>query len=494
MASTDKILDALTLEDPALEPMAPEETRRLLAASRRQELAAFVAGALPVLMPGVAYHDNWHIWAISHEVEQFLLGRTPRLLITCPPRHLKSIIASVCGPAWALGNNPRLRLVCLSHTGELAAKHHDDCRRLMESDYYRALFPHAAISPQKNTQTEFRMVAGGGRLSLSVGGPLTGRGGDLIIIDDPIKAEDAASETKRTGVNAWYSETLASRLNDPKSGGIAIVMQRLHDDDLAGHVTEGGGWRHLNLPAIAEDDQTIAISATAFHQRKVGDLLHPARLGQGELDALKADMGSNRFSAQYQQRPAPRDGAIIKRQWLVRFPVAPVRQASDVIIQSWDTAAKTSEKNDYSVCATFLMRGRVFYLLHVLRIRVEFPDLVLRVKQHATEWRTHRLLIEDAGPGQQVLQALRVDAYAPKGIAVKPEGDKVMRLEGQSHKFEAGEVFLPESAPWLDDFINELLAFPKGRHDDQVDAVSQALNWADTSPRPYRILRARGGG
>lgn len=466
-------------------------SQSLIDALRRQELASFVAGAMAELAPGEPYLDNAHIWAIAHELQRVFDGTRRRLVITCPPRHLKSTIASVCGPAFVLGRNPKARLVCISHTAELAAKHHDDCRRLMRSAYYQRLFPEARIGRDKNTEVEFRMLAGGGRYSISVGGPLTGRGGDVIIIDDPLKADDAHSETLRTRVNAWYRETLASRLNNPKGGAIVLVMQRLHDDDLAGHVLEQGGWSHLNLPAIAEADETIQIGPHAYHVRKAGSLLHAERMGHEQLDLARAEMGSTAFSAQYQQRPAPLDGAIIKRAWLKRYARPPVFQPGDRIVQSWDTGVKAGDTNDWSVCATFLRRGEEHYLLHILRARLEFPALLAKVTEHRKTFNATRVLIEDAASGTQVLQALRADPYARNAIAVKPEGDKQMRLDGQSHKFEAGHVYLPEEAPWLADFEAELLAFPKGRYDDQVDAVSQYLRSTDTRGR-RRITRAIG--
>ncbi|MBC7770680.1 MAG: phage terminase large subunit [Phycisphaerales bacterium] len=455
------------------------DNRPLLASLRRRELASFVAGAMPVLAPGERYKDNFHVPAIAYGLEQAITGNVRRLLITCPPRHLKSTIASVCAPAWMLGRAPHKRIVCLSHTGELAAKHHDDCRRLMGSPYYRRLFPGALIAHDKNTAIEFRTSQGGGRISLSVGGPLTGRGGDIIIIDDPLKADDASSESRRKAVNVWFGETLASRLNDPKSGAIVLVMQRLHDDDLAGHVLEQGGWTVLSLPAIAEVDERIQIGPECFHVRREGELLHAERMGSEELDLARRQMGATAFSAQYQQRPAPLEGAVIKRAWLQRYAREPVRQKADRIVQSWDTGVKAGDRNDYSVCATFLRRGKSHYLLHVLRTRLEFPALLAKVIAHRRAFGPGPLLIEDAAAGAQIIQALKSQSAAPHAIAIKPEGDKFMRLDGQSHKFEAGDVLLPEAGAWLGDFEAELLAFPKGRYDDQVDAVSQYLRWAD---------------
>lgn len=464
--------------------------RRLGEALCREHFASFVGEAMRVLSPGEAYQSNFHIAAMAQALERVAEGSSKRLLITCPPRHLKSIVASVCFPAWLFGRNPRARIVCVSHTAELAIKHHNDCRRLMASPAYRHLFGAARIARDKNTETEFRTTAGGERFSTSVGGPITGRGGRIIILDDPLKAEDAYSEAKREAVQDWYKRSLLSRRDDPKHSSLVLVMQRLHEDDLAGAVLEEGGWDHLNLPAIAEARERIQIGPQAFYERAEGEALHAARMPMDELEALRRAMGAADFSAQYQQRPAPLEGAIIKRAWLKRYALVPERRAGDQVVQSWDMAVKTGERHDFSVCATFLKRGRLHYLLHVLRERLEFPELLKRVIAHRRAFGPGPLLIEDAAAGAQMLQALKADPRLPSAIARKPVGDKATRLHGQSRKFEAGDVLLPETAPWLGDLEAELLAFPKSRHDDQVDAISQYLLWAD---KPAPMIMTSGG-
>ncbi len=457
------------------------EAKRLLEALRRTELTSFVEGSMGVLASAGPYLQNYHVAAICYALQRVAEGKIKRLLITLPPRHLKSIAASVCFPAWVLGHAPRTRFVTICHTAELAAQHHNDCRRLIASPYYQELFGACRIARDKNTEGEFRTTFGGGRLSLSVGGPITGRGGEIIIIDDPLKADDASSDVKRRNVNTWFSNTIGSRLNDPRTGAIIVVMQRLHEDDLAGMLLEQGGWTHLNLPAIAEIDESIQIGPDQYHFRREGELLHAERVSRETIAQLKRELGEDTFSAQYQQRPAPREGAVIKRAWLKRYACAPERRPGDQIVQCWDMGVKAGPHNDYSVCITALKRGRQHFILHVLRERLEFAALLKRVTEHRRAFGPGPLLIEDAAAGTQVIQALKADPRQPRAIALKPNSDKLERLAGQSHKFEAGEVQLPESAPWLADFEAELLAFPKSRHDDQVDAIAHYLRWADQS-------------
>jgi hypothetical protein len=255
---------------------------------------------------------NWHLEAVSHELNSVMIGKTRRLIITVPPRSLKSICASVCLPAFALGHNPARRIICVSYSENLARKHANDCRALIRSGLYRTLFPGTRISPSKDTETEVMTSARGSRLTTSVGGTLTGRGGDLLIIDDPLKPQDAQSESAREALKQWYSNTLLSRLDNKSEGSIIVVMQRLHPDDLVGHLLDQGGWRHLNLPAIAEKEMEVALSPTRTHRRQIGDLLHPTRESQTALDELKASMGSVEFAAQYQQAPIPIGGNLIK--------------------------------------------------------------------------------------------------------------------------------------------------------------------------------------
>jgi hypothetical protein len=214
---------------------------------------------------------------MAHELTMLMRGENRRLIITIPPRHLKSICTSVALPAFILGHDPTRKIICVSYLQELAVKHANDCRTVMNSDWYRRAFPGTKVDPGKNTETEVMTTQRGFRLSTSVGGTLTGRGGNLIIIDDPIKPTDAMSDTTRERLVQWCGTTLLSRLDDKERDAIILVMQRLHVGDLAGHFLTQGGWQNLNLPAIAEIEERIEIGPGRYHTRKVGELLHPAR-------------------------------------------------------------------------------------------------------------------------------------------------------------------------------------------------------------------------
>jgi predicted phage terminase large subunit-like protein len=447
---------------------------RMLQGLLRNDIRAFIHKVFTTLCPGQDYERSWHIDAIAHQLERVRRGEITRLIINMPPRSLKSITSSVALPAFALGLDPTRRFICVSYSAELAKKHSNDFRAVVESPWYRALFPGMRIG-QKDSEIEIETTARGSRLATSVGGTLTGRGGQIIIIDDPLKPDDAYSEAKRNGANEWYINTLLSRLDDKRTGAIVIVMQRVHMDDLTGFVLSlSDEWEVLNLPAIAEVDEDIPISATETYPRKAGEALSPLREPLPVLENLKRQLGSDAFSAQYQQMPVPPGGAMIKRDWIQRYTDLPSEYGRSFILQSWDTASKGGPENDFSVCTTWLVtRNRRWYLLHVWRKRVDYPELKAAVRNLAARHSARRVLVEDAGAGTSLVQELRgeVDGI----LAVKPDRDKITRMSVVSAKFESGLVFFPERGPWLADLEAELFAFPGSRHDDQCDSVSQAL-------------------
>jgi predicted phage terminase large subunit-like protein len=269
----------------------------------------------------------------------------------------------------------------------------------------------------------------------------------------------------------WYFNTLLSRLDDKQNGAIVLVMQRLHEDDLVGVQQRGSDeWTVLNLPAIAQQDEQIPIGNGQVHFRRAGDVLHPEREPREVLESLRAQLGLEIYEAQYQQQPVPPGGAMIKRVWVRRYDQLP---KSGQIIQSWDVANKQGEENDYSVCTTWLIYDKRYYLIDVLRGRFDFPTLRTKVSQQAKLRKASRILIEDAGFGTALIQELKTANFSVVGI--KPEYDKKIRMAIQSAKFENGQVFFPKEAPWLRDLEDELFAFPNSRHDDQVDSISQAL-------------------
>lgn len=454
----------------------------LVAAILRSRLSSFVRKVFRTLNPGVQYVPNWHIDAICWHLEEVLAGRLTRLIITLPPRSLKSVTASVAFPAFVHGHDPSKSIISVTYGQELSIKHHNDYRAVIESSWYRMLYPHTRVDPRKDSEIEVTLAGRGSRLSTSIGGTLTGRGADIIIIDDPLKPGDAMSEPKRQGVNDWYGTTLVSRLNDKRSGAIIIVTQRVHAHDLVGHLlgVAPDEWTVLDLPAIAMADQTVRIGRDRVYRRRAGDLLHPQREPREVLDRLRRDIGADPFEAQYQQRPAPPGGAMFKRKWIRRYATLPPIGEDDVLVQSWDTASKSGPANDWSVCTTWLIKDGHYYLVDLFRDKLDYPQLKAAALRLANSYGLRMVLVEDAGVGVGLATELR---HAGINVTAVPAVvSKEARAAIQSAKFEGGRVLLPERALWLGEFESEVLAFPGSRHDDQVDSMVQALAYQLEEP------------
>jgi predicted phage terminase large subunit-like protein len=452
--------------------MSPAEYRTLL----RADFAGFIHRAFAELNPRDAFQPNWHIDVIASRLEDVRAGRIRRLIVNVPPRSLKSLAASIALPAWWLGHDPAAQILCASYGDALSAKLSRDCRALMAGRFYKTLFT-TRLSRAKSAMDEFETTAHGFRLATSVGGVVTGRGADVVIIDDPLKPEEALSRAARERANAWFDNTLYSRLNNKETGAIVLIMQRLHEDDLVGHVLKQEPWEVVSFPAIAPEDETFVYSTLAGEERatrRAGEALHPAREPLAALERVKRALGEYNFAGQYQQSPSPLGGGMIRREWFRTYEPDTLVPSFSRVVQSWDTANKASELSDYSVCTTWGVRERSYYLLHVLRARLNYPELKRAVAAQQKAFGAETVLIEDKASGTALLQELRAAGVAG-ARAVAPQGDKVMRLHAQTGAIENGFVFLPRAAPWLEDYLNEMILFPRAAHDDQVDSTSQAL-------------------
>jgi predicted phage terminase large subunit-like protein len=357
----------------------------------------------------------------------------------------------------------------------------------MTSAWYRRLFPVRLADRQ--AVHDFATTEQGTRMATSVGGVLTGRGADMIIIDDPLKPDEALSESRRNAVNEWYDHTLLTRLNDKERGCIVIIMQRLHQDDLVGHVVEQEHWEILSFAAIAEADEIYQIDSPLgrrLFKREAGSILHPERESAVTLAHIRQTIGEYNFSAQYQQNPTPVGGAMVKTGWLQYYEPDERPERFSQTVQSWDTANKATELSDYSVCTTWGAHDNRYYLLDVFRQRLNYPDLKRKVQELAKRDRPSSILIEDKASGTQLIQDLKADrVYAITAYQPPAGTDKIMRLHAQTAVFENGRVLVPSRAPWLSEYINELTSFPGARHDDQVDSTTQALDHLRTSEGRY---------
>src|SRR5216683_1223663 len=444
----------------------------------RSDLGYFAERCFYELNPQAAFLTNWHIEVIAAKLAAVREGKIRRLIINLPPRHLKSLMASIAFPAWCLGHDPSAQILCVSYGQDLADKLARDCRSIMMSRWYRRIFP-TRLAPHRQAVHEFITTRQGYRLATSTGGVLTGRGADLILIDDPLKPEEALSEARRNATNDWYANTLYSRLNDKRRGGIVIIMQRLHEDDLVGHVLEQEPWEVVSFPAIAEADEVHEIATIWGPERftrRQGEALHPARESLATLEHIRRTIGEYNFAGQYQQSPAPLGGGLVKAEWLKHYGEKERSERFDRIVQSWDTANKATELSDFSVCTTWGVRGKNLYLLDLLRQRLEYPALKRAVRQQQNLFDATEVLIEDKASGTQLIQELIADG-CHRVTRYQPTTEKTMRLNAQTAIIENGFVYIPETAPWLAEYLHELTVFPNGKHDDQVDSTAQFLDW-----------------
>ncbi len=445
----------------------------------RRDLYAFIERCFYELNPTTRFLRNWHLEVVASKLEACRRGEITRLILNQPPRSLKSQCASVAFPAFLLGHDPTAQIICASYGQDLANKHALDCRTVMTSAWYRALFPHTRLSQERQAVEEFMTTRQGSRLSTSVGGVLTGRGADYIIIDDPLKPEEALSDNQRKSVNEWFDHTVYSRLNNKQTGRIILIAQRLHEDDLVGYVRGHESWTVIRLPAIAEEDETHIIHTpygVRHFERRAGEALHPEREPLEVLNHVRGALGEYNFAGQYLQAPTPLGGGLVKAEWFKTHTEGDGPRKCEMIFQSWDTANKPTELSDYSVCTTWGVKDKHLYLLNVLRKRLSYPELKRAVREQAEAFSPQTILIEDKASGTQLIQDLVSEGmHAVKKYEGK--GDKIMRMHQVTSVMENGFVHLPEKAAWLDQYLNELTSFPKGKWNDQADSTSQALDW-----------------
>ncbi len=450
----------------------------------RMDFTSFIARSFLAVDPGAEYLPNWHIDLIAEYLEAARAGQIKRLVINMPPRALKSICVSVAWPAWILGHDPSARVMAASYALPLAYKHSIDCRMVMGEPWYQRLFPHTRLSRDQNEKNKFMTTARGYRIATSVGGTVTGEGGNYLIMDDPISALQAESKHEREQANRWFDHTFSTRLDDKARGVMVLVMQRLHAQDVSAHVLAKGGWEQLCLPALASSAEIYDFGRVC-KLREEGEPLHEARESVALIVRAKQELGSRAFAAQYQQEPLAEEGGMVKLHWLQRYDTPPICER---IVQSWDTAIKSGAQHDASVCLTFGESEGRHYLLDAYRMRAEYPDVKRAVVAQAARFSPHTVMIEDRASGQQLLQDLRRETALPL-IAGNPQGDKVMRLAAASAMIEAGMLYVPRQAGWLAEFEGELMGFPGAAHDDQVDALTQYLGWVRGKVRAFPSIR-----
>ncbi|WDM84852.1 phage terminase large subunit [Ehrlichia sp. JZT12] len=448
----------------------------------------FLKLCFKTVSPNNSLINNWHIKVISDRLEAALNGKINRLIINMPPRFIKSICVSIAWPSWIFGLNPKARIIVASYSQMLSEKLSLDNRYILQSEWYKKLFPHVILSKDQNTKQKFQTTERGYRFATSIGGSITGEGGDILIIDDPMNPLQALSKTYRERVYHWFEQSFMTRLNDRKRSIVIIVMHRLHTEDLTGYLLSKkfyNKWHVLSLPMIAEKKQVIYSIASPWkskhakktrhilHIRKEGDLLHKKHKKK-YIEELKSELGSYAFAAQYQQNPLHLSSGIIKYNWIQRYTSH--NKENKNITQSWDTASSVNNNSNYSVCTTWSYTNNCFFLLEVYRAKLEYKALKQEIINLANNWKPNAILIEKKASGLQIIQELGDMSTIPI-IGITPTTNKITRFYKIIPLFESRKIFLPYDSPWLSDFEQELLSFPNTQYDDQIDSMTQYLHW-----------------
>lgn len=455
---------------------------RLHAAVLRTDFPAFHQKVFKTLKPGTTFIPNWHHEHLAYKFEQVREGSLKRLIVNVPPRSGKSIMSSVAFPMFVMGHDPSAEFLAISHTDKLARDFSIYRRTISQQDWYRDLFPDLEWTARRTM--DLTTNRGGRIFATGTGGAVLGKGANYILIDDPLDGSAAYSEVERRKFSEFYDNTLSSRLNNKTTGAIVLIMQRLHEDDATGHLLSKEDFDVVSIPAIAPEAQAYVLSDTPgdIYRRRKGEVLDPTREPLQVLDTMRHVQGAMHFQAQYQQQPVPASGNAIKREWLRYYDEAPA--AFDRKIVSWDTASTLGDASDYSVGMVWASKGLDFYLLDLVRGRFEAPELRRQILALHALHQADATLIEDTELGRAVAQELRA-AQSLRPLLEPSRESKEARLLAQSAKFETGCVLLPRDATSLAEYVHELLAFPSGKHDDQVDATSQALRYLTSTAAAF---------
>lgn len=472
----------------------------------KKSLAEFTKQAWHVLEPGTPLAWGWHIDAICEHLEAVSRGEIRRLLINIPPGHMKSLLVAVFWPAWTWLTRPTWRALFTTYAKDLSMRDSVRCRDVIQSDWYQSLFdPEWELASDQNVKGYFKNSQRGERLALSVGGQGTGFRGDVVVFDDPMNVDEFPTAEKLDKITSWWDKRMTSRLNDMSTGAFVGIMQRIHEGDLAGHLIDKGGerWEHLCLPSEFEPENRCKTSIFVDPREDRGELLFPDKFPRPVIEQAKIDLG-DQYDAQHQQHPIAQGGGIFKRQWW-RFwypqgapAPEPVKTVIDGVThehtqieipeilmscQSWDLAFKGNEGSDF-VCGQVWGIAKVppphpvgYFMLDQVHDRMSFSDTMEEFVGMCEQWpKTGDKYVEDKANGPALINML--SGKIPGIVPVNPDGGKEARAHAASPVVKAGQVYLPHPAifPWVNQLLNELTKFPKAKHDDRTDALTQALN------------------
>lgn len=530
-SSTTTGRSTLSLEDKRLAAAAILEKERRAKLKHKQrledDLAAFFRAAWSVLEPGRRLEDSWHydlmaewLWLVREREFKKVYPEMLGIIWNVPPRTAKSTFLTVCFPVWCWLKRPSMRFSCYSYSLDLSTEHSVKRRNLINSEWFQSLWgDRFQMVRDQNQKTHFDNDQTGQMIATSVGGTATGKGGDVLIVDDPLNPEQAASDTERNNANTWIDNTLRSRMNDMSNDVICMVMQRLHELDCTGYLIQQNPDKFIHISIPLEEEGVKTPDGTAGREftfplsgrtitRAPGDILMPGKFPPASVEALKVLRLV--WAGQMQQRPAPLEGNLIKRSDVQYYggldpvtghPDRALPDRFDLVLVSIDAAFKDEKTSDYVSVMAVGVDGPDRYLLNLVLKHLDAEATKVEAARQRLLYKASVVLIEDKANGSAVIKALK--QKLPGIIAVNPEGGKMSRMMAASPSWQSHNWFVDRNAAYTEPFITSCLNFPNAAHDDDVDSMTQAEVWLQThgcglfdlwKKQAAAVLKAQGNG
>ena len=445
----------------------------------RSSPSFFVEWLLPKIENLNDYVANWHVHAMSEKLVRLYHGNIKRLIVNAPPRSLKTSTCTSFFIPWLLGKDPSLQIMLVTYSDEFAEQLGSQIRSVMRHPEYKRLFDDTQLVNEKARSTRLRTMNGGKITITSFHATMTGLGADYIIVDDPIQTNDVRSTTKMNDTINRFKEGLYTRLNDPKTGRILLVMQRIHPDDLTGALIAHSEFDHLKLPAKFEEDISYQMPYGRVHVAYTGDYLDPSRSGEFALVSTRKMLGETAFAAQYMQEPIYPENDLVDLKKFKWFDSEDLKaKLQDMIcIHSWDTAFSTSDTADYTAVTKWAYNSTGYYLLQAKRFKATSEEVEKRILHEAIADQPQRVIIEHANHSIDLITRVKSASNGRFRVIAGQHGglSKEQRFESIQHKINTGQVFLAKGANGIDLFLSELRGFPYGAYDDLVDSFTMAL-------------------
>jgi predicted phage terminase large subunit-like protein len=453
------------------------DTKKLV----QTEFLAFAMKAFATLNKGRRFGNDKYLKLLAQTLTRVATGEAKRLVVSMPPRHGKTFMGSICLSAWILAHDPSAKILVLSYGQDLADKIAYTIRAILQSDWFKQAF-RTRLAKNRTKVMDFLTTDGGGVRSLSIEGGVTGLGADYIIIDDPVEIKECDNADRLQRVNRLFDDEIQTRLDRPKKGCIVIIAHRISENDLPGHVLQKGGWKQLKLPLIAMRSRTYDLGGGEVWERKKGELLRPDAFTKRDIRRLR-DSKQPGFETLQQQHPGGRDRLRIKAEFFPAFSAADRQRGQSPVVLSIEPGQKGGPTNSFSVIQAWAPKDGAHRLLDQWREHASYPEFRSQARLFIRKYRPSAVLIEDTGQGP----SLRAEVKAQNGmelVPIIPVGDKIERLRRHRRAIRDGLVQLPQGAAWHAEFISEATQFPYGPFDDQMDALSQYLDWIAEHPNP----------